>query len=128
MAKKRKRVIKKISANVWAKIKSDVYGVPENTQFANSPNNDKYDLVISTCSCMGENENCYRCYGTGIYERKVLKSSTTTLEFNRQDINTNPLKPASFSSDSRGGVYGIREDGRFASLPKHDNYDDESFS
>lgn len=25
------------------------------------------------CTCRGENKNCYKCFGTGFYEKEVLK-------------------------------------------------------
>lgn len=70
------------------------------------------------CSCRGENENCYRCYGTGVHKKRVPRTSIAQ--------HATPKSLANFASDSRGDAYSIRENGRFASAPDEDDYGDES--
>jgi len=79
------------------------------------------------CSCGGVNERCYRCYGKGSYEVSAEKAAH--LEKNAV-ATPQTLKngPASFASDSRGSSYGIRESGRFASAPDHDDFGEDSSS
>lgn len=78
------------------------------------------------CSCGGENENCYRCDGTGVYVRKVMQdSSKLPPALPNSGLRTKNRSPAesTFSNDSRGGDYGIRERGRFGSGPLHDDHE-----
>lgn len=71
------------------------------------------------CSCGGENERCFRCFGTGLEEisaKEALKRQARTL------INVTPGGPASFAVD------GVREAGRFSSAPSQDDFGEESMS
>lgn len=82
------------------------------------------------CTCGGENENCYRCYGSGFFEKQVnADDPTQSSSYNRvtpQYGTTSTV--ANFASDSRGIPYTIRERGRFDSSPVEDDYGDESSS
>ena len=87
--------------------------------------------VRAPCSCNGENENCFKCYGTGFYDKELTeegeKSLVTSTKIAKQrKQRTTAL--ATFASDSRGGDYAVREAGKFSSLPLHDDYSDESSS
>lgn len=81
----------------------------------------------AACSCGGENANCFKCDGTGYYRREIVE----TIDFDptgkiakfRSEIVSRPKPEAHFSNDTRGGEYGLRERGRFASSPLHDDYD-----
>ncbi len=86
--------------------------------------------VRAPCTCGGENENCFKCFGTGFYDKVVLKSALTTTanDSNPALSRSNMAGPATFSADYRGGVYSVRENGKFSSLPGHDDYGDESLS
>jgi hypothetical protein len=87
--------------------------------------------VRAMCTCGGENENCFKCFGTGIYEKKEVVDATPSQHrslplphlvlrrFYRPSL-------ADFASDSRGGSYSIREQGRFDSAPVADDYGDEA--
>ncbi len=89
------------------------------------------DAAIISCTCGGENERCFRCFGKGYYE--VSPQQAARMEPQR---DTKPgtkrhgpaSGPASFASDDRGGSRGLREQGRFASEPAHDDYGEDSTS
>lgn len=84
-------------------------------------------LANIPCSCGGENENCYRCFGAGYYE----VSEADAMRLARQVASTpapQRLGPVRFASDARGAAYGLREQGRFSSEPVHDDYGDDSSS
>ena len=67
----------------------------------------------------GENETCFKCGGTGFYEKRMISAVTyVTLE---GSISSSEV---TFSNDYRGGIYGIRENGRFESSPLEDDYDE----
>jgi hypothetical protein len=88
--------------------------------------------VISECTCGGENPNCFKCDGTG-YSLIERIGNEVPLRINKKNKRTKSIKrpvpiEASFSNDSRGGTYAIREQGRFLSNPEHDDYGDESTS
>jgi hypothetical protein len=86
----------------------------------------KAGLVINyepaACSCGGENPNCCKCDGTGVYRRETVLGYA----------NGPPPPPAvrrragdarsesTFSNDPRGDQRGIREEGRFESNPHYD--------
>lgn len=76
------------------------------------------------CSCRGFNQNCFRCDGTGYYQRKILLEAKSQSHPNITRSKTTPKPETTFSSDSRGGFYGIRENGKFSSNPISDNYDE----
>lgn len=82
---------------------------------------------ISPCSCQGMNQNCFKCSGTGYCEREIITTPSphkNSLAANLSDLKTHqPKSEVSFASDSRGGIYSIRENGRFTSDPIEDDYD-----
>lgn len=76
-------------------------------------------FVAAKCSCQGENETCFKCGGTGFYEKKMINAVTNITpegSISRPEVT--------FSNDYRGGIYGIRENGRFESSPLEDDYDE----
>lgn len=79
------------------------------------------------CSCGGENERCFRCYGKGYYEVSKEKAARMA-----KPATSSPTSvrhgPIGFASDARGASYGLREQGRFASAPLHDDFGDDSSS
>ena len=79
--------------------------------------------VTVDCSCGGTNENCFRCAGIGYYAAPMGKVNTL-LGLKK----ASPVQLGSYASDSRGGTYSIRENGRFSSLSSFDSFDDESDS
>jgi hypothetical protein len=82
----------------------------------------KTTSIEAKCSCEGENENCFRCNGTGFYKSKII----TNLEECRARVQEKLIRKidftqeSNFSNDQRGGLYGIRENGRFSSNPLYD--------
>lgn len=80
------------------------------------------ERTMSPCSCRGENNNCYKCSGTGYYRKKLILGAASSSS--PSAVVARPL--AGFSSDSRGGIYGIREQGRFDSRPDYDRSDDDA--
>ncbi len=85
----------------------------------------RYENAV--CSCAGENSNCFKCDGTGYYRREVVESmkhvATVAVSNQREQSHISPKPETRFSNDARGGEYGIRESGRFASNPLYDDYD-----
>lgn len=80
----------------------------------------------ASCSCGGENENCFKCDGTGFYTKQVVQESSRTLPVPRNSnlrSKNQQLSESSFSNDSRGGDYGIRECGRYGSIPLYDDHE-----
>jgi len=95
-----------------------VYMPPQN--FA--PEGSAVPMISVDCSCMGNNATCFRCDGRGYYEKKApIKppSQTVLSEIGAKSI-------VRHENDSRGGSYGVRENGRFLSNADHDAYDDEA--
>jgi hypothetical protein len=82
---------------------------------------------ISTCSCQGINQNCFKCNGSGYCERDIIadpsmqNNSPITNSLNSKKHP--PKSETSFAADSRGGIYSIRENGRFMSNPIEDDFD-----
>lgn len=79
------------------------------------------------CSCGGENANCFKCDGTGYYRREIVEKMQTepassVSKLRSGNVNSTQVE-AHFSNDARGGLYGLRECGRFSSNPLHDDYD-----
>lgn len=78
--------------------------------------------IEAKCSCEGENENCFRCNGTGFYKSQIV----TNIEECQDKIQkkrtqqTNSTQESQFSNDQRGGIYGIREHGRYSSNPLYE--------
>jgi len=79
------------------------------------------------CSCGGENERCYRCDGRGYYEVSPQRAARNAAAPGA-NVATSGGSIGGFSSDTRGGAYGIRELGRFASAPDSDDYGEEAAS
>lgn len=80
----------------------------------------KHMYVAAECSCRGTREDCARCDGRGVYPRHELVDGTATVHPNRKRPGREATRPSGFSNDSRGGVFGIREDGRFLSVPHYE--------
>lgn len=74
------------------------------------------------CSCKGENENCFKCNGTGLYESLIVTNIEECKDriHEKQIQKTNSIQESQFSNDPRGGIYGIRENGRYSSNPLHE--------
>lgn len=96
-------------------------------QARKQPNGVVIRVEIAQCTCRGENENCRRCYGNGYYERELVDAEVAeraTSQIWRRPRSTSPSE-VTFSVDGRGGpAFGVREFGRFASNPHHDDYDE----
>lgn len=78
--------------------------------------------VKAKCSCGGENEKCFKCNGAGFYSRRVVTNIEECQERlqEKRSNKTNSIQESQFSNDQRGGIYGIRESGRFSSNPLHE--------
>lgn len=87
-----------------------------------APEGSAVPMISVDCSCMGNNATCFRCDGRGYYEKKapIKTTSQTALP------ETSARSIVRHEDDSRGGNYGVRENGRFLSNPDHDAYDDEA--
>jgi hypothetical protein len=77
------------------------------------------------CSCLGNNQSCFKCDGTGYCEVELAPEAL----LDRVDTlraRTREAQPeVHFSGDPRGGEpYGIRERGRFGSNPLHDDHNE----
>ena len=84
-----------------------------------SSQNAKFVYEVRQCSCAGCNEKCFRCDGTGVYRAKVvvdLEKLSKKIDQKKYFWKSGALE-VQFSNDMRGGDYGIREQGRFSSLP-----------
>lgn len=81
----------------------------------------KIDVIFveKKCSCQGENENCFKCHGTGFTKARVLLNPDECKDVIQQRVvyGGKSKLENSFSNDARGGIYGIRERGRFISNP-----------
>lgn len=73
------------------------------------------------CSCLGENERCNRCFGSGYYTKKIIEE--TNKKPIKEKAKTSNSIEVNFSNDMRGNSFSIRELGRFSSNPLHDDYD-----
>jgi hypothetical protein len=79
-------------------------------------------MILVDFSCRGNNASYFRCDGRGYYEKKApIKSASKTV---LPEIGARSI--ARHENDSRGGSYGVRENGRFLSNPDHDTYDAEA--
>lgn len=80
------------------------------------------------CSCLGLNQNCFKCDGTGYCEVEVVSTVPSLPGGGAGQLKASSIAAKSethFSNDSRGGdTYGIRERGRFGSNPLHDDHDE----
>lgn len=91
----------------------------------------KPTLVRAPCSCGGENGNCFKCFGTGFYDKELTEDAAKRLHAStakKKPKNRKAANLATFASDSRGSGYSIREAGRFSSAPLHDDHGEESSS
>lgn len=95
--------------------------IPKRDKLASGSSSTFNESKMSPCSCGGENSNCYKCSGTGYYRKKLVPGAVLASPV---IADARPL--AGFSSDSRGGIYGIREQGRFDSRPDYDRFDDDA--
>lgn len=79
------------------------------------------------CSCNGDNDRCSRCDGTGYYTKEVVDQFIGTPPTPRLNdplgTRQHSKHESTFSNDQRGGIYGIRESGRYSSNPDHDNHE-----
>lgn len=87
--------------------------------------NIKNKTVSVACSCGGENERCFRCYGAGQYDSPA---ATQPISSPRLSSTISETTVANFARDARGAGYTLRERERFDSSPVHDCFDDESSS
>ena len=74
---------------------------------------------VRQCSCAGDNDRCFKCDGTGFYRAKVVINLEQCQEKiqQRKDFGKATTPEVQFSNDMRGSAYGVRELGRFSSLP-----------
>lgn len=78
--------------------------------------------IEAKCSCEGENENCFRCNGTGFYKSRIVTNIDECQDRiqEKRTHKTNSIQDSQFSNDQRGGIYGIREHGRYSSNPLYE--------
>ena len=78
--------------------------------------------IEAKCSCEGENENCFRCNGTGFYKSRIVTNIEECQDRiqEKRTHQTNSTQESQFSNDQRGGIYGIREHGRYSSNPLYE--------
>ena len=77
----------------------------------------------AACPCGGVNDRCSRCDGTGFYAKTVVDTDLRRAPTSGTQRLIGAASESTFSNDSKGGSYGIRERGRFESNPLHDDYD-----
>ncbi|RYX92907.1 MAG: hypothetical protein EOO28_20420 [Comamonadaceae bacterium] len=80
----------------------------------------------AACTCGGENANCFKCDGTGFYTKQMVQDpSKLPPDPPNSRLRTKNQTPteSTFSNDSRGGDYGIREQGRYGSNPLYDDHE-----
>jgi hypothetical protein len=90
------------------------------------PDGSKVYRQIAQCACAGENTNCFKCDGTGYYEREVLADPPVegAVDRLRRAADQASAAEVGFSKDPRGGeTYTVREHGRYGSNPLHDDHD-----
>jgi hypothetical protein len=75
-----------------------------------------------SCTCGGENANCFKCDGTGNYTGTFLVNPVKDTSA-QASLRSKTRPEVSLANDSRGGVYSIREYGRFQSNPIEDDFD-----
>ena len=82
----------------------------------------KTTTIEAKCSCEGENENCFRCDGTGLYKSNIIINLEECRDRVQEKViqKIDSIQESNFSNDQRGGIYGIRERGRFSSNPLYD--------
>lgn len=114
------------SGNIVENLPSTSFGADVGTPLGKSS---KGQLAITyeqaSCSCGGENEKCFRCDGTGYYTKQVVPPSANSPSSAHSNlrIKNQPPTESSFSNDSRGGDYGIRERGKYGSNPLYDDHE-----
>lgn len=125
--KQRLPIPKQIAQKIIGFEKNRTIGKP--TQIENQNNQrEKTSPKIKTisidaqCSCKGENENCFKCNGTGFYKRKIITNIEECQDRVQEKTiyKSNSIQESQFSNDSRGDIYGIRESGRYSSNPLHE--------
>ena len=65
-------------------------------------------VVRAPYSCGGENENCYKCYGTGFYDKELTEDAAKSLVASGKKgkpKNGKTSNLGAFASDSRGADY-----------------------
>jgi hypothetical protein len=82
----------------------------------------KTTSVNAECTCNGENEKCFKCHGTGFYQRTFVENMSECHDRvqEKNAYGTGSNQETQFSNDQRGGTYGIREQGRFSSNPLYE--------
>ena len=82
----------------------------------------KTESIDGKCPCAGEIENCFICNGTGFYKKTIITNIEECKDRiqERKPIHVNSIQESNFSNDQRGGIYGIREQGRFSSNPLYE--------
>ncbi|WP_314323532.1 hypothetical protein [Comamonas aquatica] len=95
---------------------------PQTNQAAKSSPKIKTVSIEAKCSCEGENENCFRCNGTGFYKSRMVTNIEECQDRIQEKRNhqKNSTQESQFSNDQRGGIYGIREHGRYSSNPLYE--------
>lgn len=80
------------------------------------------EFIMARCSCGGERESCFRCDGAGFYRKEIVTNMDECQDRieRRQTYNTTSVQENQFSNDQRGGIFGIRENGRFSSNPHYE--------
>lgn len=121
---KRTKSSRRINGNLYiqidrAKEKIDL-GTQEGTILLTTR---KGRFIAEKCSCSGLNENCFKCGGLGLYPFHQTDMEDTPASPLRR-ISGGPQQISSYSNDSRGDNWAIRETGNFGSTPLHDDHDD----
>ena len=95
---------------------------PQTNQAAKSSPKIKTVSIVAKCSCEGENENCFRCNGTGFYKSRMVTNIEECQDRiqEKRPHQKNSTQESQFSNDQRGGIYGIREHGRYSSNPLYE--------
>ena len=91
-------------------------------QIVKSSSKIKTISIEAKCRCEGENENCFRCNGTGFYNSQIVTNIEECQDIiqEKRTYQTNSTQESQFSNDQRGGIYGIRERGRYSSNPLYE--------
>lgn len=94
----------------------------QNDQFEKKSPKIKTISVEAPCSCKGENENCFKCTGTGFYKSKIITNIEDCQDRiqEKRNYQSTSIQESQFSNDPRGNNYGIRENGRYSSNPLYE--------
>lgn len=86
------------------------------------PSKIKTVSIEAKCSCEGENSNCFKCSGTGFYKSRRVTNIEECQDRiqEKRTYQSDSIQELKFSNDQRGGIYGIRENGRYPSNPLHE--------